>query len=150
MVERRNINNAFNVKVSREFNFPLETVFDAWLDAENLGNWLFSTPEGVDKMSEIDPRVGGNFRIGERRDGEMAMHVGTFHEIDRPNLIVFSYYMETANEDAPSNVIINFEKTKRGCKVFITHEMDEVWSEYEDLAISGWNMIFDGLEKLLT
>lgn len=146
MVERRNIINAFKVNVSREFNFPLETVFDAWLDAENLGNWLFSTPDGVDKVSEVDPRVGGGFRIGERREGEMAMHVGTFHEIERPNLIVFSYFMETANDDAPSNVIIKFEKTDNGCNVHILHEMDDIWSEYEELAIQGWNMIFDGLE----
>lgn len=149
MVERRNIINAFKVTVSREFNFPLETVFDAWLDAENLGDWLFSTSEGIDKVSDVDPRVGGDFRIGERRDEEMAMHVGTFHEIDRPKRIVFSYYMEAANDDAPSNVIIDFEKTENGCRVLITHEMDDVWSEYEELTIQGWNMIFDGLEKVL-
>lgn len=149
MVERRIITNVFKVNVSREFIFPLETVFEAWLDAENLGNWLFSTPEGVDKISDVDPRVGGHFKIGERRGEEMAMHVGTFHEIDRPKRIVFSYYMETANDDAPSNVIIDFEKTENGCRILITHEMDDVWSEYEDLAIGGWNMIFDGLEKVL-
>lgn len=149
MVERRNFINAFKVNVSREFNFPLETVFDAWLDAENLGDWFFSTPEGVDKVSDVDPRVGGDFKIGERRGEEMAMHVGTFHEIDRPKRIAFSYYMETANDDAPSNVIIDFEKTENGCRILITHEMDDVWSEYEELTIQGWNMIFDGFEKVL-
>lgn len=149
MVERRNIINVFKVTVSREFNFPLEIVFDEWLDTKNLGKWFFSTPEGVDKVSDVDPRVGGDFRIGERRGEEMAMHVGTFHEIDRPKRIVFSYYMETANDDALSNVIIDFEKTENGCRVLITHEMDDVWSEYEELTIQGWNMIFDGLEKVL-
>ena len=34
MVERRNIINVFKVTVSREFNFPLEIVFDEWLDTK--------------------------------------------------------------------------------------------------------------------
>lgn len=149
MVERRNIENPFMVKVCREFDFEIERVFDAWVDEENLGQWLFGTPEGTDKVSEVDARVGGNFKIGERRGDEMGIHVGTFHEIDRPNRIVFSYFMEGANDDAPSNVIVEFEKTENGCRVSVTHEMDDIWSEYEASAINGWNMIFDGLEKHL-
>ncbi|MCC3860767.1 SRPBCC family protein [Pseudemcibacter aquimaris] len=149
MVERRNIEKLFMVKVCREFDIDIERVFDAWIDPDNLGNWLFGTPDGKDKTSEVDPRVGGDFRIGERRGDEMAMHVGTYHEIDRPNRIVFSYYMENVNEDMPSNVIVDFETTDEGCRVSVTHEMDDIWSEYEASAIDGWNMIFDGLEKQL-
>ena len=149
MVERRNIENAFKVTVNRDFNCSLETIFDAWLDPEHLGDWLFGTPDGQDKVSSVDPNVGGDFRIGERRGEEMAMHVGTYHEIDRPNRIVFSYYMETANDDAPSNVILEFNGNDNQSSITVTHEMDDIWSEYEELTIQGWNMIFDGLEKHL-
>lgn len=44
---------------------------------------------------------------------------------------------------------MDFYKTENSCKVTITHEMDEIYSEYEELTIKGWNMIFDGLEKTL-
>lgn len=153
MVERRKTDNMVSVKVSRDFDLPLETVFNAWVDAKNLGNWLFGTPDGIDKISKVDARVGGDFTIGERRGDEMAIHIGTFHEIDRGKRIVFSFYMETPNDDVhndmPSNVIIDFEETEMGCRVFVTHEMDRIWAEYEAQAINGWNMIFDGLGKQL-
>jgi len=149
MVERRKIENPFVVKVSRAFDAPIERVFDAWVDPANVGNWLFATPEGESKICEVDPREGGHFRIGERRGEEMAMHVGTYHEIDRPQRLVFSYYFETANEEMPSNVIVEISETENGCMVLVTHEMDDIYAEYEDSATNGWNMIFDGLEKIL-
>lgn len=147
MVERRKIDNPFVVKVSREFEASPERVFDAWLDADNLGNWLFGTPDGKEKVSKVDPRVGGGFEIGEMRGDEFANHVGTYHEIDRPNKIVFSYYMDTVNNDLPSNVIIEFSPTDKGCMINLSHEMDDIWAEYEASAIEGWNMIFDGLSN---
>lgn len=149
MVERRLIKNAFKVTVSREFSFTLETVFGAWLDPKHLGDWLFGTPDGVDKVSHVDPSVGGDFRIGERRGEKMAIHVGTFHEINYLKRIIFSYYFETTNDELPTNVIVDFYKTENSCKVSINHEMHEIYSEYEELTIKGWNMILDGLEKTL-
>ena len=149
MVERRKIDNPFVVKVSREFKASAERVFDAWLDPENVGNWLFSTPDGKGKVCKVDPRVGGNFEIGEMRGDDFANHVGTYHEIDRPNRLVFSYYMETVNEDMPSTVIVEFSAKENGCVVLITHEMDDIYAEYEASAVEGWNMIFDGLNNYI-
>lgn len=149
MVERRNIKNAFKVTINREFDLPVEKVFSAWLDPKHLGDWLFGTPGGVDKVSEVEPCVGGDFRIGERRGEDMAIHVGTYHEITHFKKIVFSYYFETNNDEKPTNVIIEFDETDGGCMICITHEMDDIYSEYEDLTLEGWKMIFDGLDKIL-
>ncbi len=149
MVEFRKIENAFSVTVSREFDKPIERVFDAWLDPDGVGNWLFGTPDGKNKVCKVDPREGGNFEIGEQRGDNFANHVGTYHTINRPNKIVFSYYMEGENEDMPSNVILEFSKTEAGCMITVTHEMDGIYEEYEELAIGGWNMIFDGLSDIL-
>lgn len=149
MVERRNIENPFVVKISREFNASADRVFDAWLDPENVGNWLFGTSDGKGKVSKVDPRVGGHFQIGEMRGDEFANHVGTYHEIKRPNRIVFSYYFETTNEELPSTVMVDIEPTDDGCTVHITHEMDNIYAEYEASAIEGWTMIFDGLQNYI-
>jgi uncharacterized protein YndB with AHSA1/START domain len=92
MVERRLIKNAFKVTVGGEFSFTLETVFGAWLDPKHLGDCLFGRPDGVDKVSHVDPSVGRDFRIGERRGEEMAIQVGTFHEINYHKRIIFSYF----------------------------------------------------------
>ncbi|MDG1995712.1 MAG: SRPBCC domain-containing protein [Emcibacteraceae bacterium] len=147
MVERRTIENPFVFKLSREFKTPAERVFDAWLDPKNVGNWLFGTPDGKEKGSKVDPRVGGNFEIGEMRGDEFANHVGTYHEIERPYRIVFSYYYETENEELSSTVIVELTDAGNGCIVHITHEMDDIYAEYEESTMEGWTMILNGLEK---
>lgn len=147
MVELRKIEKPFYVTVSRDFSEPIERVFNAWTDPSGVGNWLFGVPDGKNKVSEVDAREGGDFRIGEERDGVMAFHVGTYHKIDNNKQIVFSYFMEAVNEDMPSNVTVDFKENGTGCTVTVTHEMDDIWAEYEQSAIDGWNMIFDGLEK---
>lgn len=145
MVELRKIENPFVVVVSHDFAQSRERVFDAWLDPVNVGNWLFATPDGQDKICQVDPREGGNFIIGEKRGDDYAKHVGTYHQIDRPELIIFSYYYETEEEDLASNVIVKFEESEKGCLVTVTHEMDDIFAEYEASAIEGWTMIFEGL-----
>lgn len=148
-MELRKIKNPFVVNVLRNFDESIEEVFDAWVDPVNVGGWLFSTPEGENKISEVDPRVGGDFVIGEQRGDEYAKHIGTYHVIDRPNKIVFNYYYEGEGENLSSNVSVDFSEEDVGCLVSVTHEMDAIYSEYEENAKSGWNMIFDGLEKTL-
>lgn len=149
MVELRKIENPFSVKVTRSFSLSCERVFDAWIDPVGVCNWLFATPDGENKVCEVDPRQGGDFRIGEQRGDEMAIHVGTYHEIDRPNRLVFSYYFEAENEELPTNVYVYFKEKGNGCDVTVIHEMDDIYAEYEESAIGGWTMIFDGLEKQL-
>lgn len=145
MLDLRKINNPFVVEVSRDFAQSRRQVFDAWLDPVNVGNWLFATPEGKNKVCEIDPREGGDFIIGEKRGDEYAKHVGTYHQINRPHLIIFSYYYETEEENLTSNVTVKFEACEKGCLVTVTHEMDDIYAEYEASAVEGWTMIFDGL-----
>lgn len=79
------------ITVERRFAAPPETVFDAWLDAAGVGQWLFATPDGVMERVEIDPRVGGRFVVAERRGGVLAEHFGQYLEIDRPRRLVFTF-----------------------------------------------------------
>ena len=72
------------VVVKRRFDHPPGAVFDAWLDPEAVGTFLFATPGGVMKKVEIDPRVGGKLEIAEQRGETLARHVGEYLEIDRP------------------------------------------------------------------
>ncbi len=82
--------NAGTLVSTRRFDFPIERVFDAWLDPSKASKFLFVTPTGKMVRVEIDARVGGSFNI-TRCDGEDIEHIGTYLEIDRPRRLVFSF-----------------------------------------------------------
>lgn len=131
--------------VFRQFDAAPEVVFDAWLDAESVVQWLFATPSGVMETIEINPRVGGGFRIAERRGAMLATHFGTYLEIDRPHRLAFMFGV---GADAPeTRVSIALEPREGGCLLTLTHE--GVWEDYAERTKSGWTMILDGLARAL-
>lgn len=89
------------VIVTRRFEAPPEAVFDAWLDPETAGTWLFATPDGESVRVEIDPSVGGRFEIVERRGDEAVLHTGRYEAIERPGRLVFTLTVPSysPNED---------------------------------------------------
>src|SRR4051812_42567950 len=62
------------VRLQRTIAAPPHDVYRAWLDPELLQRWL--TPGGVTmKRAEVEPRVGGHFRIWHQ---EAGVDVGGF------------------------------------------------------------------------
>ena len=133
------------VSVSRRFAATPEQLFDAWLDPEGLGQWLFRTPTGALARVEVEPRVGGRFRVDERRDGELAEHHGEYVELDRPHRLAFDFWTSFSAER--TRVTIDIEATEEGALLTLTH--DGVWADYEDRTRQGWTMILAGLERCL-
>ncbi len=133
--------------VSRQFDASPETVFNAWLDAESVCQWLFSTPGGVMERVAITPQVGGGFEIFERRGEQLATHYGTFVELDRPRRLAFDF--STDREQTPTRVSIDFEPRDGGCFVTLTHEMDAKWASYGDSVRAGWGGALDDLAHTL-
>src|SRR5262249_19668069 len=83
-----------SVRLSRQFSAVPERVFDAWLNADEARTFLFACRLGNAVRSEIDPRVGGGFKIVCHQDGEDVEYSGEYLEIDRPNRLVFSLFVE--------------------------------------------------------
>ena len=132
------------VEVSREFRASAEAAFDAWLDPQKAGKFLFVTPTGVMKTVEIDARVGGKFCIIETRDGIDAEHLGEYLTIDRPQQLRFSF----GGHPFPATyVTVNIQNTELGCVLHLTHE--GVWSDYETSVMQGWTGILDKLAQLI-
>ncbi|HYI47067.1 MAG TPA: SRPBCC domain-containing protein [Allosphingosinicella sp.] len=133
--------------VERHIDAPPERVFDAWLDADAVGRWLFATPDGVMEKVEIDPRVGGKFLIVERRGDQLAEHFGEYLEIDRPRRLVFSF--AAMREAGYTKVVVTIVPDGDGSLVTLVHEMDAEWADYESRTRQGWTMILDRLARTL-
>ena len=133
------------VQVERYIDAAPERVFDAWLDPDSVGQWLFATPHGVMEKIEIDPRVSGRFLIVERRDGEPAEHFGEYLEIDRPRRLVLSF--AAMRDSGFTKVTVTIVPQGDGSRLTLVHEMDPLWAEYEDRTREGWTKILEGLAR---
>jgi uncharacterized protein YndB with AHSA1/START domain len=134
-----------SVTVERHIAAPPEMVFDAWLDPEGVGHWLFATPDGVMERVEVDARVGGGFTIVERRSADLAEHFGEYVEIDRPGRLAFDFWTNFSAER--TRVIVTIAADGDGTLLILRHE--GVWADYEARTRQGWTMILEGLARAL-
>jgi len=76
-------------RISREFDFPRESVFDMFTDSRKAAKWW--GPEGSTNLAfELDPRPGGALVIHDRNsEGAIFKTLGTIVEIVIPELLVF-------------------------------------------------------------
>ncbi len=130
------------VRVARDFDAPAERVFDAWLDPDRTGNWLFATPAGEMVRIEVDARVGGRYEIVEKRGEDEVLHTGRYEEIDRPRRLVFTLQVPKYSPEV-SRVAIGIEPKEGGSRLVL--EAGEAKPEDVAKFNQGWSMILDGL-----
>jgi uncharacterized protein YndB with AHSA1/START domain len=76
---------------SREFNFPVEAVFDAWTKPESIAQWW--GPTGFrNEIEKFEFKPGGEWKFVMRApDGTGFPNHSFFREIDRPRRIVLEH-----------------------------------------------------------
>ena len=133
------------VEVSRHIAASPEQVFDAWLDPDKARRWLFATEGGMMERCEIDPRVGGSFRIDEgRRRSRRAL--GTYIEIDRPRRLVMDF--GTSFEETPTHITVTI--VRREGSLLTLHEGGRVGRKRPgglDEASEGWRRWWSGRHR---
>ena len=107
------------VVIRRFIPVPRERVMAAWLDPKSLAQWM--QPGDVAHTTvEIDPRVGGKFRIVMAHGRGDADHWGEYVIIDPPSRLSFTWI--SANTDLqPSVVTIELHERENGTDLTLTH-----------------------------
>ncbi|MDI5935721.1 SRPBCC domain-containing protein [Halomonas kalidii] len=136
--------NHISVSISRDFAASPERLFDAWLDPAMVRHW-FAPGLGEMVRVEIDPRVGGTFRLDQQRGDELAQHWGTYVELERPRRLVFSWCVDGV--DGEDLVTIDIAPVETGSRLTITHRMEADFAEYADLTRQGWGMMLEGMAR---
>jgi uncharacterized protein YndB with AHSA1/START domain len=130
--------------VQRLLSAPPEIVFDAWLDAEALAEFMCPDP-GKATQVECDPRVGGRLRIVmSYPDGANEVR-GEYLEIDRPRHLRFTWQ---AGPVTSSVVAVDVQPHGEGQTLLtITHTLlpHDLTSPY----VAGWTHIAGHLADLL-
>jgi uncharacterized protein YndB with AHSA1/START domain len=137
------------IVVTQTIASPPEAAFDAWLDAAHAGAWLFATPTGRMVEVAMDPRVGGAFRIVDRRDGEDVAHVGTYLELEPPSRLVFEFGVPKYS-GARDRVMVAIASRGLGSEVTLTHTLTPGMEEWAESVRQGWTGILAGLAAVLS
>jgi len=109
------------LRVTRRYGAPSARVFNAWLDPEVAGRWLFATASRSIAHVEIDARVEGSFCFVDRRNGEITEYTGEYVEIVPHRRLVFTLSMEE-HPPAITRVMVEIAPLKKGCELKLTHE----------------------------
>jgi two-component system cell cycle response regulator DivK len=136
------------VRVGRRFAAPAERVFDAWLDAETVGEWLFRTPEGALVRCAIDPQVGGRYAIVERRGEEEVLHTGAYETIERPERLAFTLAVPLYGE-GEERVAIAIAPEEEGCTLTLTQSRGAAAAASAEQIGRGWSHLLDALAARL-
>jgi uncharacterized protein YndB with AHSA1/START domain len=86
--------NELEIDTTREFDAPLELVFDVLTKPEHVRNWFAPFTDRVTECS-IDLRVGGTYHIVfVTEDGTECSFRGTYLEVDAPTRTVATWMFE--------------------------------------------------------
>jgi uncharacterized protein YndB with AHSA1/START domain len=127
------------VEVKKVINAPVEKVFRAWVEPEQMKQWYspmgMTTPE-----ASSDNRKGGKYSV-KMKGKEIFDNGGEYLEFDEPNKLVFTW------NDKDSIVTVNFRKLDDSkTEVSLRHvgfANEQSRSQHNE----GWVGVLDNLEK---
>jgi uncharacterized protein YndB with AHSA1/START domain len=146
------------VKISRDFDFPRESVFNMLTDPKK-GAVSWSPEEATTLLFELDPRPGGAIRIHDRdSEGNVHKTSGTVVEIVVPELLVVKTATTPATGTAPWEALqtLTFEelspkKTRVTVrvKVLATGSFAGDVRALEEGFQGGWGEVLEKLRRAL-
>lgn len=146
------------VQMRRTIAASPERVYQAWLEPDLLRQWL--APRSLEvTRAEVDPRVGGHFRLWQASpQGEAA---GGFEaevlELEENRRLVFRWGMvgpeRLAGPAFDSLLTIELHDTGDGTELTLTHErLEELYRAMPEIAAdfpAGWEEALDKLVEAL-
>jgi uncharacterized protein YndB with AHSA1/START domain len=130
------------LRVVRRLPASPEEVFDAWVDADSLREWMCPGTSHV-SAAEVDPRVGGRFRIVMSDESGSTEHNGEYRELRRPQRLAFTWISEHTL-DRETLVTVELRPVGQETELTLTHERlpdDEARRKHE----RGWTGIVEKL-----
>jgi uncharacterized protein YndB with AHSA1/START domain len=135
------------IRVTRDFDAPVERVFRAWVDPDLFVQWV--GPRDIEStVDHWDARTGGSWRYVSRRgDEEFAFH-GCFHEVRPSSRLVQTFTWEGA-PDGVSLETMTFEDLGDGRTRTVGLSLVESLELRDQILASGMDTgVVEGHEKL--
>jgi uncharacterized protein YndB with AHSA1/START domain len=144
--------SALEIVTTREFDAPIELVFDVLTKPEHVKNWFAAFTDVVTECS-IDLRVGGSYHIvSVTEDGKECSFRGTYMEIERPTRTVATWLFE-GWPDAEAVETTDLEETdgvtKMTTKLAFRDQAGRDHMTRHDGQESSWDKLEDYLTSLV-
>jgi uncharacterized protein YndB with AHSA1/START domain len=134
--------------VQRVLPAPPAAVWEEWLDAEGMAEWMCPRPARPTKI-ELDPRPGGRLRIDVDDEGFELSITGRYLELDEPRRLSFTWSCSTWQP--PANSVVTVTLTPHGDEqTLMTIQHAKLPRDVLDSHQDGWALISEQLEGWLT
>jgi uncharacterized protein YndB with AHSA1/START domain len=138
-----------SLRLERTYDASPEEVFNAWTNPEVLRRWWKVDPGGSTPIAEVDLRVGGRYRLSmEDPSGTRHTVGGEYHEVSRPERLVYSWCWE--QEDGQpghvSTVAVEFQADGAQTNLILEHT-GLASAESRGQHAHGWNACLDILQS---
>ena len=138
--------NHQTVTVRRVMAASREEVFDAWLDAEGMREWMCPGP--VTRCdATMDPRPGGRFRIVMHGPDITVVNTGEFRVLERPAKLQFTWASSRWGLEE-TLITIDLLQREARCELVLTHERFPADQSAAQLQ-GGWGRILGLLDEHL-
>lgn len=137
------------LRLERTYRVPCNEVFRAWTDAEALTQWFAPSREFRVRMTELDVRRGGRYRIEMHSpDGNTYTVVGEYLEVIPSLKLVMTWAWE--NGDPPDAMLVTVEFASKGDNTIMTLIHEKLPnSESRNLHEEGWAGCLASLDTYL-
>jgi uncharacterized protein YndB with AHSA1/START domain len=136
------------VRITREFDHPVDKVFRAHSDASLVARWL--GPRSLtNEMVRWECETGGGWRFVQRREGDEFWFHGSFHEVRPGELIVQTFTWE-GMPDSVALEKLRFEAIDAGTRTrLVTTSLVDSFADRDAFVVSGMQTgVVEGYDRL--
>jgi uncharacterized protein YndB with AHSA1/START domain len=130
--------------VERLLPAPPDAVYDEWLNAEGMTEWMCPRPAQPTKIV-LDPCVGGQIRIDIDDEGFGVTIVGEYLELDRPHKLSFTWHATAWDPADPPSVVTVLLAPQGDDQTLMTIHHAQLPPTQFDPHQRGWAVVIDQL-----
>jgi len=134
--------------IERMMPAPPDLVYDEWLDAEHMTEWMCPRPARPTRVV-LDPRTGGEYRIEVDDEGFEFTIFGRYLVLDRPNRIQFTWNCSTWEPGTPDSVVTVTFEAAQDDQTLMTIQHAQLPPGLVNEHQSGWTGVAHQLERWL-
>jgi uncharacterized protein YndB with AHSA1/START domain len=139
-----------SVTIEREYDAPIERVFKAWTEPDQIRQWFHHAENSRVASAEAEASVGGKYRITVDNDDYTMVMFGAYTIVDPPKTLEFTFlWEESSMEKAETLVRVDLEPIGNRTRLKLTHS--RLSSEESSQAHGqGWDGVLNSLSTYLS